>query len=60
MNIGDRVTVSLVMEVEGIVRDAFSTEIMIQGKINSGEKGHFFISVPESMCHKIEGASVVA
>lgn len=60
MNIGDKVTVNLVMEVEGVVRDPFSTQIMINGKINSGEKGNFFVSVPKSMCHKIEGASVVA
>lgn len=49
MNIGDQVQVNCILEVVGIKRDHFSTEILIEGKV-MGEEGHHFITVPEKVC----------
>ncbi len=59
MNIGDKVVVNLIMEVEAIKRDAFSQEILIEGKILAEERGHFFTTVPQRSCKLVETAHVV-
>lgn len=60
MNIGDVVSISLAVEVEGMERDIISKQIYVTGRVKDENNNYLFVKVPALACEVTQSKLVDA